>query len=940
MRPTPSSQTAALDEERARLEACSLEPIRTPGSVQPHGALLTVDANGTEILQASSSCADVLGVEATELLGRPLGELLPPESFGRFEALRDGSREASNPLRVELNGTVFDVIVHPVDGTMAVEFEPALPPGEDPPTAAIYAAIQRISAVETIGRLRAEVARELRALTGFDRVMAYAFHPDGHGEVVAEERAEDMEPYLGLHFPASDIPAQARRLYLAKLSRVIASTEAGAASLVPELNPRTGAPLDLGLAELRSVSVHHLQFMRNMGQGATFSLSLVVGGELVGMVTCAHRSPKRIGYAARQGYEILAGQVSLQLGAAAEIDRLSRRDAARTLRTRLLDHIGLRDDIAQALTDGPVTVLDVLQADGATVCVGGRSVSVGTVPVPATRSDFTRRLRALTAGQPVATTQLGTDLPEVAGLLPDVAGLVVLPLSSGDDFLAWYRPEVVRTVNWLGDQSPSNRVTPLSPRNSFSQWTESVTGTSLPWDGLEQDAADLARDLEGSLLRRAETRLAELALRDALTGLPNRRLLMDRLDQALKRHSRGQPLALLFLDLDGFKQVNDGLGHDAGDTLLVTVADRILAQTRAQDTVARIGGDEFVVLCENAGHAEAERIAERIAASVGSKLELDGRTVDVAASIGIATPRAGGGALDLLREADAAMYEAKVRSRRGAGRTGASRMPEPRIDLEEPMRLGLERGEFVVHYQPIHRVADASLAGVEALVRWDRPGHGTIAPNRFIAVAEANGLIEPLGLKVLDESLRQLAEWIEDGRVRESFTVSVNVSPVQLQSSLLPDSVTGLLAKHGVEARRLVLEMTESSMIAESGALAETVRRLEERGVGICIDDFGTGYSSLSYLRYLPASQLKIVPEFVAGMLQSTRDEELVAATVNLAHRFGMTCVAEGVEDSAVLERLRALGCDFAQGFLMGRPAAGEDYISRATTLRPGARMP
>jgi chemotaxis family two-component system sensor kinase Cph1 len=940
MRPNPPFQPELLHGERERLEACSLEPIRTPGSVQPHGALLTVDPTGSEILQASTSCAEVLGVPARDLVGRPLAELLEPEAHRRFEALRDGSRASSNPLPVELNGTRFDVIVHPVDGTMAVEFEPVLPPGEDPATAAIYAAIQRISGVDSVDRLRAEVARELRTLTGFDRVMVYDFHPDGHGEVVAEECADDMEPYLGLHFPASDIPAQARRLYLAKLSRVIASTEAGPAQLVPDRNPRTGAPLDLGLAELRSVSVHHLEFMRNMGQGATFSLSLIVGGELVGMVTCAHRTPKRIGYAARQGYEILAGQVALQLGAAAEIDRLSRRDAARALRTRLVDHVGPREDIAQALTDGPVTVLDVMDAEGATVCVGGRCVSVGKVPVSATRSNFARRLRALTASRPIATAQLATDLPEVADLLADVAGLVLTPLSSGSDFVAWYRPEVVRTVNWLGDQSKSNRLTPLSPRNSFSQWTQSVSGMSLPWDGHEEDAEELARDLEGSLLRRAETRLAELALRDALTGLPNRRLLMDRLDQAMKRHHRGQPLALLFLDLDGFKQVNDTLGHEAGDTLLVTTAERILAQTRRQDTVARIGGDEFVVLCENAGHAEAERIAARIAASVAEELEIDGRTLDVRASIGIATPRAGGGALDLLREADAAMYAAKQRSRPGRGRTGASALPEPRIDLEEPMRRGLERDEFVVHYQPIHRVADAALAGVEALVRWDRPGHGTIPPNRFIPVAEANGLIERLGLKVLDESLRQLAEWIDEGRVREGLTLAVNVSPVQLQSSLLPDSVSGLLAMHDVEPRRLVLEMTESSVIAESGVLAETVRELEERGVGICIDDFGTGYSSLSYLRYLPASQLKIAPQFVAGMLQSARDEELVAATVNLAHRFGMTCVAEGVEDQAVLERLRALGCDFAQGFLMGRPAAGEDYISRGTTLRPGGRMP
>ncbi|MDQ4138039.1 MAG: GAF domain-containing protein, partial [Actinomycetota bacterium] len=394
MRPNPPSEPDVLAGERERLEACSREPIRTPGSIQPHGAFLTVEPDGSEILQASSSCAEVLGVPAEDLLGRPLTHILSPDAYRRFEALRDGDRAAANPLTVEVGGRSFDVIVHPVDGAVAVEFEPVPPLGSDPSTAAIYAAIQRLSEASDLERLRAETARELRALTGFDRVMVYEFHPDGHGEVVAEERADGMEPYIGLHFPASDIPAQARQLYLGKLSRVIASTESGTSELLPELNPRSGQPLDLGLAELRSVSRHHLQFMRNMGQGATFSLSLIVAGELVGMVTCAHRTPKRIGYATRQGYEILAGQLSLQLGAMAEIARLGRRDATRSIRARLIDHVSRTDDILEALTHGPVTLLDVVAAGGATVCIGGRCASVGDVPVAASRPDFARRLRA------------------------------------------------------------------------------------------------------------------------------------------------------------------------------------------------------------------------------------------------------------------------------------------------------------------------------------------------------------------------------------------------------------------------------------------------------------------------------------------------------------------------------------------------------------------
>jgi chemotaxis family two-component system sensor kinase Cph1 len=919
-----------LEGERERQEACAREPIRTPGSIQPHGAFLTVDPQSDEVLQASSNCGTVLGIEVEALLGRGLSEVFDQAAYRRFAALRTGSRSAANPLAVSISGRDFDMIVHPVDGTVAIEFEPADDGHADISVPAIYAAIQRLSALDSPELLRDETARELRSLTAFDRVMVYTFHPDGHGEVVAEDRADDMEPYLGLHYPASDIPAQARQLYLSKLSRVIASTEVESASLVPAVNPRSGRPLDLGMAELRSVSPHHLQFMRNMGQGATFSLSLVVGGELVGMITCAHRAPRRIPYAARQGFEILAGQVALQLGTMAEIARLNREVQSRGMRAALSDHVARSADMVQALLDGPVTVLDVVHAAGATVCIGGECASSGDVPDAVTLPTFPSRIRALTAGRPIVTAQLAKDAPELASLLPGVAGLLVTPLSSEGDFLAWYRPEVLRTVNWLGDQSAGNRATPLSPRNSFSQWSQSVTGTSPGWQGLEDAAAELARDLDGALLRRAESRLAELALHDSLTGLPNRRLLMDRLEHALKRHERGLPLALLFIDLDGFKRVNDTLGHDAGDALLVRTAERILAETRAQDTVARIGGDEFVVLCETAGPREAELIAGRIRESLRTTFEHDDRQLPVGASVGIAIPRPGGGPQDLLREADAAMYDAKEQARRGSmpvART-AKRLGDSWADLTEPLQVGLERGELVVFYQPIHRVSDGAVAGVEALVRWDRPGHGLIPPDRFIAVAEASGIIEPLGLWVLDESLRQLSEWVESGLVHDDFTISVNVSPVQLQNRLLPDNLTGLLAKHGVPARRLILELTESSLIAESTVLAETVRRLADGGAAICIDDFGTGYSSLSYLRYLPATQLKIAPPFVSGLNDSARGLALVQATVRLAHEFGMTCVAEGVERRELLESLRAIGCDLAQGFLLGRPAPGAELTA------------
>jgi chemotaxis family two-component system sensor kinase Cph1 len=262
-----------------------------------------------------------------------------------------------------------------------------------------------------------------------------------------------------------------------------------------------------------------------------------------------------------------------------------------------------------------------------------------------------------------STSALALDLPPAAALLPDVAGLILIPLGVEGDYFAWFRREISSSVDWLGDQTASNRLTPLSPRNSFSSWTQSVTGQATPWEGLDLEAAELCRDLEGVLLRRAESKLASLALHDALTGLPNRRLLMDRLDHALTKYARGEELALLFIDLDGFKAVNDSSGHDVGDALLVHTAKQILATTRAQDTVARLGGDEFVVLCENTTAEEADLVASRIVDAIRQPAFAGGHVVSITASVGITAANLSFSAQDLLREADGAMYRAKAHGR-------------------------------------------------------------------------------------------------------------------------------------------------------------------------------------------------------------------------------------------------------------------------------------
>ena len=672
-------------DERQRLLECSQEPIRTPGAVQSHGVVLIVDATTFEVEYASENSATLFGMDAAALLGRALADVTGHAAVSAIRDVLDETVAAANPVSVIINSHSFDAIVSGaaplvvgsqvtglqiIGSLVTIEFEPAILSSPPHSASSLYDAILRLSRATTIGDLWAGTARELRMLTGFDRVMVYHFHPDDHGEIVAEEQPDDMEPYLGLHYPASDIPAQARELYLTKLSRMIASSSDDGSALV-SLSDSAGdasGTLDLSHAELRAVSPHHRQFMRNMGQASTLSLSLVHDGRLVGMITCAHRTPLRLPFLMRQGLEILANQVSLQLASMREIERLTQQVRVRSIRSRLLGQLSGTTSMAEALFSGELTVLDLIPADGATLHIDGVTTSIGSVPIEAELTSLVDSARREGLELPVFTEEISSEYPQLAVFVPTVAGMLLLPLGGSGSYIAWFRQEISKSVNWLGDQTPNNRESTLSPRDSFSSWTQSVRGSAASWAGLDIEAAELCRDLDGVLLRRAESKLAALALHDPLTGLPNRRLLTDRLEHALSKYARGEELALLFIDLDRFKAVNDTYGHDVGDALIVHAAGQILAATRSQDTVARLGGDEFVVLCEDTTGEEADVISRRLIDAISEPLEASGTTLSITASIGITAANLSFSATELLRQADTAMYRAKQRGRNQASR--------------------------------------------------------------------------------------------------------------------------------------------------------------------------------------------------------------------------------------------------------------------------------
>lgn len=628
--------------------------------------------------------------------------------------------------------------------------------------------------------------------------------------------------------------------------------------------------------------------------------------------------------------EIVAAQAAVALSNARQLEELERRGAALerrvasqrqllTITERLLltrDRNQVFDAIADTLAEVvPHDTLTIYMVDRANNCL---------VPI--------------LARDPYADQIMATRPALGAGITGDVIEKGEAEMINDTE----HDPRVVHVPGTPEDDDESLIVAPVRSH-------EGVIGClNLYRVGMEFDDEDLeqvklfanhvAIALENAAIHE---RLINAALTDPLTGLPNRRLFADRVEHALARRirSRGRT-AVLFLDLDRFKLVNDGLGHAAGDAVLKAVGDRLAGGLRASDTVARLGGDEFGILLEDVTSVnEATSTAQRVLTSLTQPLDLDGREVSVRASIGVALDQIGDDvtADELLRDADTAMYRAKANGRGGLAVFEPSMLAHQlaRLELDAELRSAVERGELFVVYQPIVDLTTGAIAAVEALVRWDHPTRGKLAPGDFIDVSEESGQIVAIGAWVVNEACQQARKWQHQRRRGAPLRVSVNTSAREVVEPTFVSGIESALASSGLPADSLTLEITESMMLGDETDAIAALRELRRIGVHIVIDDFGTGYSALSYLNQLPVDGLKIDRSFVQGLGSEREKTAIVSATIAFAHGLGLAVTAEGIETEDQLQRLMALKCNLGQGFLFARPLDSKTMGARLPQAYP-----
>lgn len=957
---------AALSATSFDFSQCDREPISTCGAIQPFGCLLVVDPETGRILACSANAEMYLGVDTETLLDVPLSQALPvagaPELHAALHA--DPEQAAFQPsffqARAPRDERPLAVRLHRWRDRLLLEIEPH---GEMTMDARlrgfdVESFQRRLRASEDVKQICREAADAFRYLTDFERVLVYRFDTDDSGVVIAESLAPDTWPStLGLRYPATDIPRQARALYRETPMRYAPSRDH---SDVPLLS-RTLAPdsIDIGIAHLRAQSPIHRNYLQRFGVNGSMSLSIMQDERLWGLVIFHHRAPHPVTSYVRRRLIELAGCLSARVALIEERERTLAAQLGMSRVNTIVGEIDVEQPFPESFIGQERTLCELVDADLVQLYRRGQPLFFGQncSLAPDQVDELLAFLR--TRPGPIWNTDCLSGEFEPAAAYPDrLAGVLVVFIDEPrENMLLFGRRRVKYTVDWGGDPAAlpfSSRDTerPFGwPTRDFQVWREERTHHSLPWSEVSlatgmalknliqqvivANAAHFER-LAQSLasqrdqLHQSREEMRHRALHDALTGLPNRVRFREALIEAIDAGRRtGQGFAVALMDIDHFKTINDTLGHDKGDVLLCAVAERLRTELPEPGLVARLGGDEFALLLPSATEAAiATDQAERIVESLRRAIVVGEDSFSITSSLGLAMGGPDSEPGELLKQADLALYRAKEEGRNRAGHfdrdleTRALKRME--IDRAVLGRSPMDAVEILLQPQ-IAITARAGAPRFEVLARWRTEDGGLIMPNDFIPAAERNGLIGAVTSAVLRQAIRRLRRRLEhEGR---EARLAINVSAADLEARGFARRLLEDLHAADVPPDLIEIEITESLLLRMTAGVKATLHSLSRGGIQLSLDDFGTGFSSMAYLRELPIASLKIDRDFIRG-IETPRDRNLVAGMIAMAHSIGKEVIAEGIETPRQLELLTEIGCDWGQGYLWSRPIAPDQAFA------------
>jgi len=820
-------------------------------------------------------------------------------------------------------------------------------------------------------------AREIRSFLGSDRVKVYRFEADGSGEVIAESlNGDNLSSMLGLRFPAGDIPDSAREMFVKARQRVIVDVGLKHQTINRLDCPETGKTLAVEDIRYSPVDPCHAEYLEAMGARSSLTVPILHRNQLWGLLACHHSKPKRFSDRELNMVQLLVDQLSIAIAQSFLLSqaRQQARDEAAINQITSLLHSPLEiNEIQQSVIEQTVKHL---RGSGGRLYIaaefGDRPAllyTCGQQPLDADLelSSFWQQImgfanqddREKTADN---TSQLGifqnlysqhyssidtnisnltvphlyaiSDIsqePQLKSLSANflaasIESILAVPLQYRQQCigcLTVFRGAVETEILWAGRSGSDARSD--RPRQSFAAWKETKIGEAKKWSS---DELKLAKSLGthlymAAMQRRVEAMIRHQASHDQLTGLANRLLFNERLSLALANaHQNAEMLAVIFLDLDRFKNVNDTLGHPIGDLLLQGVSRRLTNCLRVGDSIARWGGDEFTVLLYNINSPEeATLICQKIIQSLSSPFDFDGVELYTKASLGIAlAPYDGEDAETLLKNADAAMYKAKQRGRNNYQfytQAIGSKVSEE-LNLENQLYKALKKSEFVLHYQPQINLNTGKIVGMEALVRWQHPERGLIFPDRFIPLAEETGFICQIDEWVMRAACLQNREWQLLGL--PPMRIAVNLSCRQFLQPNTVQTIAEILSETELNPEYLEIEITETIAMADVKFTVSVLQHLQEMGIHISLDDFGTGYSSLWSLKNLPLNNLKIDKSFVADLQEGSSGATIVKVAIALGQGLNLQVIAEGVETAEQLAFLQSLHCEIGQGYFFSKP--------------------